>query len=112
MVLASIGGAIVVGAVTDDQPRPPQVSLDIEYTGDGPYNVTITHQSGEAVETDLLIHVADTRTAWSGTESGPINLGDSKTISDVTAGTTVRIVWINEGGGTSATVEVSTSPST
>jgi len=81
----------------EDERRPtPQVNFEFGVE-DG--TLTITHTAGDAVAaTALTVYVGD-RTAESQFEDGDVAAGDSVSIdlSGVESGTTVRIVWSEDG---------------
>lgn len=112
MLLAGIGGTFVVGTLTDDGPEPPTTSFDLAFSGSGPYTVTVTHESGDAIGGNLRIIYNDgSEATWTGSASDPISLGETRTVSGISAGTTVRVVWVAQSGATSETLAVAEAPS-
>ena len=118
VILAAVIGSFVLNLGGSLQQSAPQASFGFDYE-QNPDNVTITHETGDSIESSQLNATA------SGTG---LDYGNSVTFEDVggtiSAGTTatynssgtwdgktVRVVWNSENGENSATLSSSTAPS-
>jgi flagellin-like protein len=129
VILAAVIGTFVLGLGDQVQETSPNAQWDTEYDdpASGGDSVTITHTSGDSVNGDLLTvavsNATDGGTAISWDQSSDttfdgtdVTAGDSATIDDSSAGwsssptdlqmqgSTVRLIWESEGGGSSSTL--------
>ncbi|ELZ91600.1 hypothetical protein C440_14839 [Haloferax mucosum ATCC BAA-1512] len=113
VILAAVIGSFVLGLGDQVNETAPQASFSFEYETGSPNNLTITHESGDAIDAARVTIVGGGLDAnWSdGTGSaGQISAGDSTTFDsdgdlDVSSGDTVRVVWTSQSGSTSATIQ-------
>jgi flagellin-like protein len=141
VILAAVIGTFVLGLGSNVQDSAPQANFQFEYGGDfdvasgtgGAGYVTITHTGGEDVDVDTLsvqfgantispldatgtAGVGDTGAgAWDSTVAtgSDVNITEAEdgSLTDVTSGDTVRVIWTSPSGGTSNTIGQSTVPS-
>ncbi|KTG28209.1 type IV pilin [Haloferax profundi] len=132
VILAAVIGTFVLG-LGDQTATTPQASFSFDYNSSLDGNLTITHESGAAISSDQMNvtagiklnnkshNVADTDAAkslsWTVLEgsSGDVQAGSFVTIRPNATGTTlndqtVRIVWTDESGSTSATLQKWSGP--
>jgi len=119
VILAAVIGSFVLNLGGSLQQSAPQASFGFDYEN-GPYNVTITHETGDSIEADRLKTTGHqySTTEWVNTSelsSGDtVSAGTSAVFNnsdDPWDGETVRVVWESENGENSATLSTSTAPS-
>ncbi|ELZ82518.1 flagellin-like protein [Haloferax elongans ATCC BAA-1513] len=128
VILAAVIGTFVLG-LGEQTETAPQASFSFEYDSSGNSNLTITHESGEEINSDRLNVTASTEiTNQSGSPAAATSLSwtdlDTGTAVDVTAGSsitikpssntlgseTVRVVWTSDSGSSSATLQKWSGP--
>lgn len=107
VILAAVIGAFVIGLGDQVQETAPNAQFTFDYEGNDA--VTITHDGGQSIDTDVdslsVVGPGGESEAW---EGNTISAGNSETFdfSDIGSpdpGDTIRVVW--EGAeGTSATL--------
>lgn len=102
VILAAVIGAFVLD-LGGNQERVPQASF--EFNQDSGGDVTITMQSGEAINANQLSTdpASGSVTAWSSKYS-EVTAGNSVTVSGANPGETIRVIWTSESGETSSTL--------
>ncbi|POG56061.1 type IV pilin [Haloferax marisrubri] len=127
VILAAVIGTFVLGLGDQVGDTAPQASFAFDYDNDGGADdeaqVTITHESGDAVDADRLSISIDgaapdgTNYIESTAFSDQVSAGDSALITVGTAGSdtswsgeVIRVVWTSESGSNSATLQRSTAP--
>ncbi|WP_424009414.1 type IV pilin [Haloferax denitrificans] len=116
VILAAVIGTFVLGLGDQVGDTAPQASFSFDY--DGEQEITITHESGDAIAGDQLSVVipsdltADTVSKKIGTD-GKMNAGDTIVVELATGdslddGDEVRLVWTSESGSNSATLQTYT----
>ncbi|WP_058826431.1 type IV pilin [Haloferax sp. Q22] len=109
VILAAVIGTFVLGLGDQVGDTAPQASFSFSY--DGAQTVTVTHESGDAIDADRITITGDgvdssVAIAW--TDSS-INAGDTASVTTsanpLTGGETVRVVWTSESGSNSATLQ-------
>ncbi|WP_411967034.1 type IV pilin [Haloferax sp. YSSS75] len=108
VILAAVIGTFVLGLGDQVSETAPQASFSFDY--DGSNTLTVTHESGEAIDRNLL---SFSGSGYGSTSSDFPNTnvaaGDSATITTatdpLTGGDEVRIVWTSQSGSTSATLQ-------
>jgi flagellin-like protein len=112
VILAAVIGSFVLNLGGSLQQSAPQASFGFDYNGTT--NVTITHESGDSIDADLLnvTGVKSSAEPWPG--SGTVSAGSSETFNTTPgngfASDTVRVVWESQNGENSATLSQSTAP--
>ena len=102
VILAAVIGTFVLGLSDQVGDTAPQASFGFDSPSAGNASVTITHEQGAEIESDLNVRYTNT-TGGDVTEpwSGPISAGDFHTTNEsVLDGTTVRVVWTSDSGDT------------
>ncbi|KAB1185075.1 MULTISPECIES: type IV pilin [Haloferax] len=124
VILAAVIGTFVLGLGDQVGDTAPQASFSFDYDDSvSPSTVTISHESGDAIDASLLkvtvdgVEVTDTSTGYEydadGAFAGSVGAGSKVVIekaSDDWDGETIRIVWTAESGSSSATLQKSTAP--
>ncbi|ELZ82517.1 flagellin-like protein [Haloferax elongans ATCC BAA-1513] len=124
VILAAVIGTFVLGLGDQVSQTAPQASFSFDYTDNGATdNLTVTHDSGEAINADNVnLTAGSSFTAITGSGSGTsLTFTDLGVSGDVTAGTSVevtgdfnsetfRVVWTAESGSTSATLQKWSGP--
>ncbi|WP_410766795.1 type IV pilin [Haloferax sp. DFSO60] len=129
VILAAVIGTFVLGLGDQVSTTAPQASFSFDYVdGASTDNLTVTHDSGTAINSDNLNLTSGTsfEVISGGVPVGASNQSKSFTdmgvSGDVTAGTsvqvgnssfnsaTVRIVWTDESGSNSATLQKWSGP--
>ncbi|MGB9956132.1 type IV pilin [Haloferax prahovense] len=131
VILAAVIGTFVLGLGDQVGDTAPQASFSFDYqdaSGSNPDNLTVTHDSGTAIDSENIKLTASTNFDFitSGTPDGTMNssksFADMGVSGDVTAGTSVqvgnntfdsatfRIVWTSESGSNSATLQKWSGP--
>ncbi|ELZ69123.1 hypothetical protein C457_09806 [Haloferax prahovense DSM 18310] len=113
VILAAVIGTFVLGLGDQVGDTAPQASFSFDY--DGAQEITITHESGDAIASDDLSVVvpsdltAPTVTKNDGADDNMnagetivIELDGSETLDN---GDEVRLVWTSESGSNSATLQ-------
>ncbi|RDZ48226.1 type IV pilin [Haloferax sp. Atlit-19N] len=109
VILAAVIGTFVLGLGDQVGDTAPQASFSFDY--DGVDTVSVTHESGDAIDGDLITFAASGATVstgadpWDGTT---VSAGDSADVTftaGLTGGETLRIVWTSESGSNSATLQ-------
>jgi len=130
VILAAVIGTFVLGLGDTAQARSPSASFDTDYDSSNS-KLTLTHESGEAVDAtqldlkgdiDSSASVSDFSGA-SGVDGDEVSSGDSIVVTNTgTAGSgdyafdsqsdeaTVRIVWTSDDGENTATLKKWTGP--
>ncbi|AKU09700.1 MULTISPECIES: type IV pilin [Haloferax] len=113
VILAAVIGTFVLGLGDQVGDTAPQASFSFEYD-DSADELTITHESGDAISFDDL-SVSETSAAGVSDETlgdansdGNMNAGDTIVIefdADLSGGDEVRLVWTSESGSNSATLQ-------
>ena len=125
VILAAVIGTFVLG-LGEQTATAPQASFSFDYNQSAPDHLNITHESGGAIDSDQL-NITTGVSIYGTAEAGSGNASESRTWTglngdtqtDVTAGTsvtiipdgdslsdqTVRIVWTDEAGSSSATLQ-------
>lgn len=114
VILAAVIGTFVLGLGSNTQ-QAPQASWELDYDADGTGSngeVTVTHIGGDTFNTDnsntLKVTHNSTEQDWLSSPGGPVNAGESFSITDdpsadlntaVVNGEPVRIVWEAPDGG-------------
>ena len=115
VILAAVIGSFVLNLGGSLNDTAPQASFGFDYNASG-QNVTVTHQSGDTIESARLNVTSSsgsmslaTGSSWPST----VSAGDAATYDngDTWSGETVRVVWESETGENSATLSTSTAPS-
>ncbi|AKU08134.1 type IV pilin [Haloferax gibbonsii] len=125
VILAAVIGTFVLGLGDQVGDTAPQASFAFDFDNDGgaadEAQVTITHESGDAVDADRLSISIDgaapdgTNYIESTAFSDQVSAGDSALITvgstDTTwSGEVIRVVWTSESGSNSATLQKQTAP--
>ncbi|SEL40767.1 type IV pilin [Haloferax larsenii] len=110
VILAAVIGTFVLGLGDQVGDTAPQASFSFDYNSTAT-NVTVTHESGDAIATgNLNISVSSdagaTVTTYDGGD-GQMNAGDSFEVDSgaLSSGDTVRVIWTSESGANSATLQ-------
>ncbi len=134
VILAAVIGTFVLG-LGEQTATAPQASFSFDFDGSDAGNLTITHESGGEISAARLnvttgvkiVDKADTVTSTEASQSltwdalqddtgAAVSAGNSVTIkpsngpTDVLHNQTVRIVWTDESGSSSATLQKWTGP--
>ncbi|KAB1198462.1 MULTISPECIES: type IV pilin [Haloferax] len=132
VILAAVIGTFVLG-LGENTATAPQASFSFDYNSSLDGNLTITHESGDAISSSQLDVVAGIDLNNKSDMVDPTNVGKSVSweilqgnSNDVKAGTsvtirpnttgsslnnqTVRLVWTDESGSTSATLQKWSGP--
>lgn len=98
VILAAVVSMLVLDMGNNVQ-SAPQATFAFDSVANGSqYDVTITHQGGDPINTSQVQIVGGgVDETWN---AGVINAGDSKTIT-VNSGSTVRLIWKDSNGDTS-----------
>jgi len=112
VILAAVIGTFVLGLGDQVSETAPQATFSFDYDGS---ELTITHESGEQIDGDLVtimgdVNVSSSNNKWSDLGSGTISAGESVVIQSsggdaFTQDETVRVVWTSESGSTSSTLQ-------
>jgi len=114
VILAAVIGTFVLGLGDQVGDTAPQASFSFDY--DGIDTVTITHESGDAIDFESL-SVSETSDETSSTvdndgdSDGNMDAGDSIEVTfggSLVDGDEVRLVWTSESGSNSATLQTYT----
>ena len=112
VILAAVIGTFVLNLGQGINQSAPQASFGFDYEEP---NVTVTHQSGDSIDSDQLSLVVEGEDPeeWGGDES--VSAGDSQTFNNSNSGytftgQTVRLVWESENGENTATLSQGTAP--
>ncbi|WEL27757.1 type IV pilin N-terminal domain-containing protein [Haloferax volcanii] len=116
VILAAVIGTFVLGLGDQVGDTAPQASFSFDY--DGAQEITITHESGDAIAGDQLSVVipsgltADTVSKKTGSDDN-MNAGDTIVVElaagdELEDGDEVRLVWTSESGSNSATLQTYT----
>jgi flagellin-like protein len=124
VILAAVIGTFVLGLGENVQSTSPSASFGFDYdasgstssgsgslydSGDGG-DLTITHESGDALQNSLLSVVdGNDGPVNSPFSSSEVSAGSSTTI-DIDSDDTVRIVWTSQSGDNSATLGTFSGP--
>ena len=102
VILAAVIGTFVLGMSDQVGDTAPQASFGFDADSAGNSSVTITHEQGAEIESDLKVrYTGVTSGDLTETWTGPISAGDSHpTGEQVLDGTTVRVIWTSDGGDT------------
>ncbi|WP_340102168.1 type IV pilin N-terminal domain-containing protein [Salinibaculum salinum] len=103
VILAAVIATFVLGLGDRVSDTAPQATFDVSYDEDAG-EVTVTHASGETLNSDQISLNGQTWTDANGyANRTEVSSGDSATIS-ASPGDTVRLSWTNEQGTNSATI--------
>ncbi|MFB6127696.1 MAG: type IV pilin [Halolamina sp.] len=112
VILAAVIGTFVLGLGNNLQQQSPQATFNINTTqfsgtGAGPGDFTITHSTGDGVETSALSLSGDVNTpaTFNDGSDGTISAGDSIESSVDSSSGTIRVIWNSGDGGNSATLQ-------
>ncbi|MFB6074297.1 MAG: type IV pilin [Haloarculaceae archaeon] len=115
VILAAVIATFVLGLGDQVSNTAPQASFSFNYDGAN-NNLTVTHTGGDSVQAnELYIRGSNDDGSWNnipGSSYGrtsDITAGNSVTV-DVSASATVRVVYVAEEGGNSATLGEWTGP--
>jgi flagellin-like protein len=104
VILAAVIATFVLGLGESVSDSAPQASFDFDYD-DNADEVTVTHQSGAVLDSDRVTVNVDGSAAPSGEQfSTEISSGTSTTVTSITGGETVSVVWTSQDGSNSATL--------
>ncbi|SEL49056.1 type IV pilin [Haloferax larsenii] len=129
VILAAVIGTFVLG-LGEQTETAPQASFSFQYNQSADDYLNITHESGEAINSDRLsvstgVEINSTANtsnqnsnsvSWTFLNDGPedVKAGSGVTIypepSSTLADQTVRVVWNSESGSSSATLQKWTGP--
>ncbi|WP_416840699.1 type IV pilin [Haloferax sp. DFSO52] len=127
VILAAVIGTFVLG-LGENTATAPQASFSFDYNSSANGNLTITHESGDSINSDQLnitagINITNSSgspfaksLSWTDFDTGStvdVQAGSSITIQPKTGdlnNQTVRIVWTDESGSTSATLQKWSGP--
>ena len=108
VILAAVIATFVLGLGEQVSDSAPNASFSFDYDSNGP-DVTVTHSGGPNIDESQLSIVSDgTPGGWPDSE---VSAGDSNTVSGVTPGETISVVWENEEGTESSTLQRYNVPS-
>ncbi|ELZ80673.1 flagellin-like protein [Haloferax gibbonsii ATCC 33959] len=129
VILAAVIGTFVLGLGDQVGDTAPQASFSFDYQdGSSLDNLTVTHDSGTAIDAENVNLTADTSFQTVASDGSLSTANTSKSFADmgvsddVTAGTSVqvgnstfdsatfRIVWTSESGSNSATLQKWSGP--
>ncbi|GAA0195137.1 type IV pilin [Halobaculum roseum] len=119
VILAAVIGSFVLGLGNSVQQTTPNANFQFDYseTDGGDYNVTATHTGGSTLNdqnTGLVsLNASDGPSKAFGL---PVSAGTSANLStdhggNVSAGTTVRVLWTSQNGETSQALATGETPS-
>lgn len=109
VILAAVIGTFVLNLGGSLQTQSPQSSIGFDY---GDSTVTITHETGDALE-ESNIEVKDSNSTTSITTTagdGTYSAGDEIASGSFESGETIRVVWNSPDGEASATIGKSVAP--
>ncbi|KAB1198463.1 MULTISPECIES: type IV pilin [Haloferax] len=128
VILAAVIGTFVLGLGDQVGNTAPQASFSFDYNDSSADYLNITHESGDAINSDRLevttgVNISSTDVAlgsessytWTDLGGSTVDVkagsqitifGDTETLDDQT----VRIVWTDESGSTSATLQKWSGP--
>ncbi|MFC6824512.1 type IV pilin [Halopelagius fulvigenes] len=124
VILAAVIGTFVLNLGGSISETSPQASFGFDYhdkdADASTYGVVVTHETGDSIDADSasLDVVASDNSLSSTTFSGQVSAGTAINSSatgyegseTISSGSTVRVVWTNENGESSATLSKSTAP--
>ena len=107
VILAAVIGTFVLGLGEGVQ-TTPQAKFNFDYNESGS-RLTITHDGGDAIDSDELEVVGNgSTTTWTAavgaTESYDVSAGNSSLVTEVQSNDTIRVVWSDPNTDKSATV--------
>jgi len=111
VILAAVIGAFVLNLGQGIQQTAPQASFGFDYNVSDD-STTITHESGDSIESSQLNVSGFSNGTQSWTDSGTVSAGSSEKFINGQgwSGETLRVVWESENGENSATLSQSTAP--
>ncbi|MFC7068112.1 type IV pilin N-terminal domain-containing protein [Halobaculum lipolyticum] len=112
VILAAVIGSFVLGLGNSVQQTAPNANFQFDYTDPaGGYDAVATHSGGQTIPSSdsLVLSNGTSNTTFSGAADG-VSAGDSANLTDAGNGTTVRVIWTAEGGGTSQTLAEDQTP--
>jgi flagellin-like protein len=116
VILAAVIGTFVLNLGGSVSQTTPQASFGFDYDAGATNNgsVTITHETGDSIESARLSTTGfDTKAGgdWDSVTS-PVSAGNSITLYNGAdwSGETIRVVWNSENNENSATLSESTAP--
>jgi flagellin-like protein len=116
VILAAVIGTFVLGLGGSVQETAPQAQFTFDYDS-GAGELNITHDGGDSIDPARITvpNVNESGNTWDGfgastVTSGQIQAGDSATVSSLSAGQSVRVVWTSQSGDNSATLAEFTVP--
>ncbi|TQQ81797.1 type IV pilin [Halonotius roseus] len=118
VILATVLGTVVLDFASGVSEQPPQAAFDYEFDS-ADDNVTITHVSGDRIDSETIRITIGGDKAVSGTNSdfqgtdwedsiragGGIEIGDHDVNGDISTGDTVRIIWENPSSSSANTID-------
>jgi flagellin-like protein len=111
VILAAVIGTFVLGLGENVQSTAPSASFAFDYDSDaGGDSLTITHESGDAIDPDRVdVVFGSSEEDWGSVSGSAITAGDTTTV-DPASGDTVRVIWTSQSGDNSATLGEFTVP--
>jgi len=102
VILAAVIGTFVLGLGDQVSTTAPQAQFSFDYD-DTAGEVDVTHDGGDTIDGDNveIRYNGSTDTPWTGTD---VSAGNSTTISPVSSGDTVRVVWSSPSDDSTATI--------
>ena len=118
VILATVLGTVVLDFASGASEQPPQAAFDYEFDSVDD-NVTITHVSGDRIDSETIRITIGGDEAVSGTDSdfqgtdweesiragAGIEIGDDDIAGDISTGDTVRIIWENPASSSANTLD-------
>jgi len=118
VILATVLGTVVLDFASGVSEQPPQAAFDYEFDSVDD-NVTITHVSGDRIDSETIRITIGGDEAVSGTDSdfqgtdweesiragAGIEIGDDDIAGDISTGDTVRIIWENPASSSANTLD-------
>ncbi|WP_117594803.1 type IV pilin [Haloprofundus halophilus] len=110
VILAAVIGTFVLGLGDQVGNNAPQASFDFNYNNDGS-EVTISHAGGATVNTDELSIIVDGGEETVTYSDTRVSSGETlTTVSGLSPGDKVTVVWENPSGGSTTIIAESTAP--
>jgi len=115
VVLAAVVGSFVLGLGNNLPQTAPNANFQLDFEEEGgDYNVTATHDGGDTVpDSDgLTLNASDSdgSVARVSQFTLPASAGDSAELGNVSANSTVRVIWTAENGDSSEVLAVDEAP--
>jgi len=109
VILAAVIATFVLGLGEQISDSAPNASFTFDYEDGTPPTVTVTHSGGPNIDASQLDIVGASNNItpdW----SGEVSAGDSNA-KEVSSGATIRVVWENQEGTESSTLQTFEVPS-